>query len=895
MTMLKTAIAAILIFLSAATAVFGAPIPDTTFGSSGIVRLGVPSGREDTGNASTIQPGGKVIVVGLSSGRNGGGFIARFTASGAPDPTFGDSGTRTLATALAPILIPVQVHALANDSIIVLSNAAPGYALTRMNPDGSVDSSFGSAGTVVFENNGVLRGTLSDAPVAAAPQPDGKILVVTDLNERGSFTLRFRRFLVNGSPDPDFGPEGIRIVGNLPPNFALASARLAAIEPGGGMTLVARSTFFPGSYLVMRFSAAAALDPAFNNVGYASGVDLGNPSDFPVALSRGIDGSYAILGWNTFNLAVDNLLWRFDASGKSVRTFGVNGRLSLGGPAASNLGLAALPDGDLVVALQKLEATVRIARLDATGAPRAGFADNGTLVTSVPGYLAFRPVGIEYGGDGDLIVVGYGHSWISRMSNKRGKDVLLLGLSGNGVARTNFGRGDGTAIANNPAASNDTIDTLIVDPDGRITTIGYTDAEKRTDFLLTRLLPTGAPDTAFATAGRFSPSMAFDFAGAARAAQVPGQASGSIVVAAGNTSNPAASDASTRMVRVNNGVLDPTFNPVVVAGGRDSTVGVAARPDGRIVYLGESPVQTSGMTSYVVQQLLPKGLPDPAFGNNGRVSLPSSQFSNPFLGDVALLDDGSIAAAIFSPGGGLLYKLSSTGAIDTGFGFAASQTAGANGETHVSGNPRLLALRDGTFVTVAVTSRDIGFSSVLTVQIRRFSATGRQTDTGSLDTGLSSTIAAVALPDGSVVIGRTRTGSTATLTRLLPNDFFDLAFGGPVGTSVPFTSITALALTATGQLIVAGQDATSAIVTRYRLDSAVASVPVVEFFNVNLRHYFDTAGVEEIASIEAGGAGPGWQRTGNDFRAWGPQMGVPVGAVPVCRFYGTPGMYPCID
>ena len=61
---------------------------------------------------------------------------------------------------------------------------------------------------------------------------------------------------------------------------------------------------------------------------------------------------------------------------------------------------------------------------------------------------------------------------------------------------------------------------------------------------------------------------------------------------------------------------------------------------------------------------------------------------------------------------------------------------------------------------------------------------------------------------------------------------------------------------------------------------------------MNLRHYFDTAGVEEIASIEAGGAGPGWQRTGNDFRAWMPGTGVPVGAVAVCRFYGTPARGP---
>src|SRR5258706_11180112 len=109
MTMLKIALAAILLSLSVATAVFGAPIPDTTFGSSGIVRLGVPSGREDTVNASTMQPDGKVIVVGLSFGRQTAGFVTRFTNAGIPDPAFGDSGSRLIASASAPFLIPVAV------------------------------------------------------------------------------------------------------------------------------------------------------------------------------------------------------------------------------------------------------------------------------------------------------------------------------------------------------------------------------------------------------------------------------------------------------------------------------------------------------------------------------------------------------------------------------------------------------------------------------------------------------------------------------------------------------------------------------------------------------------------------------------------------------------------
>jgi len=76
------------------------------------------------------------------------------------------------------------------------------------------------------------------------------------------------------------------------------------------------------------------------------------------------------------------------------------------------------------------------------------------------------------------------------------------------------------------------------------------------------------------------------------------------------------------------------------------------------------------------------------------------------------------------------------------------------------------------------------------------------------------------------------------------------------------------------------------------IPSDQAPVSVVEYYNVELRHYFLTAHADEMAAIEAGSAGPGWTRTGWSFLAY------PVGSpqpdslcpstgcgVPVSRFY----------
>ena len=70
------------------------------------------------------------------------------------------------------------------------------------------------------------------------------------------------------------------------------------------------------------------------------------------------------------------------------------------------------------------------------------------------------------------------------------------------------------------------------------------------------------------------------------------------------------------------------------------------------------------------------------------------------------------------------------------------------------------------------------------------------------------------------------------------------------------------------------------------------AAPVIEFFNNQLKHYFITGGAGEIAAIDSGAAGPGWQRTGLSFKPYAPGSGNPPGAQPVCRFYGTPGLGP---
>ena len=74
-------------------------------------------------------------------------------------------------------------------------------------------------------------------------------------------------------------------------------------------------------------------------------------------------------------------------------------------------------------------------------------------------------------------------------------------------------------------------------------------------------------------------------------------------------------------------------------------------------------------------------------------------------------------------------------------------------------------------------------------------------------------------------------------------------------------------------------------------DAAEPTAQAVEFFNARLNHYFVTAFPDEAAMLDQGVLVPGWVRTGVTFNVW-QSAGDSATAVPVCRFFGTPGVGP---
>jgi uncharacterized delta-60 repeat protein len=162
---------------------------DTSFGSGGIVTAALTSEARDL----ALQPNGKIVVVGQSRTSFDVAMhfaVVRCNPDGSLDATFGTGGTVTTDLGVAH-----SVELQAEGKIVVAGTIDGDFALMRYNPDGSVDDTFGTDGKVITD--------LVDNRLAL--QPDGKILVAGSSSNGTDSDFALARYNPDGSLDASFG------------------------------------------------------------------------------------------------------------------------------------------------------------------------------------------------------------------------------------------------------------------------------------------------------------------------------------------------------------------------------------------------------------------------------------------------------------------------------------------------------------------------------------------------------------------------------------------------------------------------------------------------------------------------------------------------------------------
>ncbi len=252
---------------------------DTSFGTGGksIITWGSSGGRAVS---VSVQPDGRIVVVGLTStAATQSDFTAlRLTSNGSIDTSFGTGG-HTIVDFGGDDHVEAQARQ-SDGKIILAGDSTAGmsghnFAAARLNPDGSVDSTFGAGGKVVLDFGG------DDGADAVALQPDGKVLLAGSTTagaSGGDFALA--RLNSDGSLDASFGTGGKATVdfGGADVAFGLA------LQPDGSVILAGgtASTTDAEQFAIARLTSAGVLDSSFG-AGGKTRIDFGG-----VSVGRGV-------------------------------------------------------------------------------------------------------------------------------------------------------------------------------------------------------------------------------------------------------------------------------------------------------------------------------------------------------------------------------------------------------------------------------------------------------------------------------------------------------------------------------------------------------------------------------------------------------------------------------
>jgi uncharacterized delta-60 repeat protein len=319
---------------------------DSTFGSSGTVLTSF-GGNLSAAFDVAVQPDGKIVVVGVAgSGAAGSDFgIARYSATGTLDPTFGTGGLVT--TDFGGGSDQANGVALQPDGKIVVVGPLQGkFGVARYNPDGSLDSTFGSGGKVITDASPSFDGAFDVAVWS------GKIVVGggTGLFASGASDFQLVRYDSYGTLDSSFGGSGIVTTdfGASDNIFGIAVTADGKITAAGGTKGAS-----PGDFAVARYNSDGSLDSTFDGDGKATTDFSADSDDVGEGVVVQPTGSITVAGIaGSGSPGTAFAVVRYTATGNLDTAFGSGGKASavFGNPINNAFDILAQPDGKVVVA-----------------------------------------------------------------------------------------------------------------------------------------------------------------------------------------------------------------------------------------------------------------------------------------------------------------------------------------------------------------------------------------------------------------------------------------------------------------------------------------------------------------------------------------------------------------
>lgn len=318
------------------------------------------------------------------------------------------------------------------------------------------------------------------------------------------------------------------------------------------------------------------------------------------------------------------------------------------------LSVAIQPDQKIVVGGYSYNSTlpnndISLVRYNSDGTLDAGFGSGGTMLSDF-GMGDNGAISIAVQPNGQIVAGGflkYSNQLYFSLSRYSAIGAIDLSFGNGGIVQTGFG-------------TNDQINSIVIQPDGKIVAGGYA-ATTSYDFALARYNTNGSLDNTFGIGGKvITGAIDAVYNGDDRVNSIVLQPDGKIIAAG-------YADGKFAMTRyLTNGTLDTTFSSdgkIIIAIGSANCVMVQS--DGKIVAAGY------GNNDFIIARLLSDGSFDNTFGTNGIVTTSVGPGSDK-ASSVVQQQDGKLIVSGVSVNGAYsnfaIARYNTNGTLDTSFG-----------------------------------------------------------------------------------------------------------------------------------------------------------------------------------------------------------------------------------
>jgi uncharacterized delta-60 repeat protein len=461
---------------------------DSTFDGNGIM-----TDSNMTGCDAGLTSDGKIVFSGTGKSIFDDDFsVTRHYSDGSFDTTFSGDG-KTL-TDLGKGDEIIKAVALAADGKIVVAGRREtvGQGLVaRYNPDGSLDTTFGTGGFVVDAGHGGHPTYFT----AVAIQTDGKIVVAGYFIEAGGCTGTrpwIVRYNADGSRDTTFGTGGaVEFMFGCPSSDdSYGYLYGLAIQTGGKIVAAGSAKNSSGNFdfAVVRLNPDGLFDTTFNVDGMAVfPIGSGNAEAYSLDV-HARSGRIVLAGYADGSTVKDFALVMLTSGGLFDWNFGNFGKVTTntGGEDVANA-VAFQSDGKITVAGRQANGSnttdFSLARYNANGTLDTTFSGDGKVATAFSAYYD-AAFGIGLQADGKIIAAGYGadNSILNTSYN-----FALTRYNSNGALDATFS-GDGKQMTDFNI-NTDKGQAVAIQPDGRILVAGQVSNGNDFDLALARYLP----------------------------------------------------------------------------------------------------------------------------------------------------------------------------------------------------------------------------------------------------------------------------------------------------------------------------------------------------------------------------------------------------------------------